>query len=280
MILDCDASDNSIGRVLSQIVDGQERVVAYASQALTKSHRNYLTTYKELLAVVRMAKVFRPYIYGHAKVLLRTDHRAFLWLQNFKDIEGMLARWLTSLAEYNFTIEYRPGKQHGNADGCSRIPIRACKREGCLDDRHEAKSEAVMALTRWNESRADQFLKSWELCKSAPVLPEASVVAPVAADEPAAEPETRTDARGEEPAPGSVRLAPPAVHPCPNWMDSWSTEKIVEVQAQDSGCAKAIEWIKAVRPKYCEIASSSDYVKDIWAQFGCLKLEDNKLCRT
>jgi len=83
--------------------------VAYASNALSRSQRHYCATYRELLAVVKMAHTFRPYLYGQEEVLLRTDHRALLWLQNFKNAEGMLARWLTSLSEYNFKLEYREG---------------------------------------------------------------------------------------------------------------------------------------------------------------------------
>ena len=42
-----------IGAVLSQIQsDGQERVVAHASQLLSKLERRYCVTRKELLAVV------------------------------------------------------------------------------------------------------------------------------------------------------------------------------------------------------------------------------------
>ena len=43
-ILDTDASDFGIGAVLSQIQDGEERVVAYGSRVLTKQERRYCVT--------------------------------------------------------------------------------------------------------------------------------------------------------------------------------------------------------------------------------------------
>ena len=55
-VLDTDASDQAIGAVLSQIIDGQERVIAYASRTLTKSERRFCVTRKELLALVHFVK--------------------------------------------------------------------------------------------------------------------------------------------------------------------------------------------------------------------------------
>ena len=52
-IIDTDASANGIGAVLSQVQDGEERVIAYNSKTLNNdSQRKYCTTYRELLAVV------------------------------------------------------------------------------------------------------------------------------------------------------------------------------------------------------------------------------------
>ena len=51
-ILDTDCSNKALGTVLSQIQNGQERMLAYYSRALTKSEGNYCTTTKELLAVI------------------------------------------------------------------------------------------------------------------------------------------------------------------------------------------------------------------------------------
>jgi transposase InsO family protein len=124
-ILDTDASQNAIGAALSQIQDGQEKVIAYASKVLSKSERKYCVTRKELLAVVTFIKHFRPFLYGH-KFLVRTDHSSLRWLLRFKDPEGQLARWLEVIAAYDMEIEHRAGKLHGNADGLSRLPCGQC----------------------------------------------------------------------------------------------------------------------------------------------------------
>ena len=43
-ILDTDASDETIGAVLSQVQLGREKVIAFGSQSLGKSERNYCAT--------------------------------------------------------------------------------------------------------------------------------------------------------------------------------------------------------------------------------------------
>ena len=72
-IVNCDASQNSIGPVLSQMQNGQERPLFFWSNTFNKEQRNYCTTHKELLAMVEVVLRFHHYLAG-APVLVRTDH--------------------------------------------------------------------------------------------------------------------------------------------------------------------------------------------------------------
>ena len=55
-VLDTDASDNTIGAVLSQKHNGKKRVVSYGSRTFSKAERGYRMTRKEMLAVVHFVK--------------------------------------------------------------------------------------------------------------------------------------------------------------------------------------------------------------------------------
>ncbi|KAK3085975.1 hypothetical protein FSP39_011528 [Pinctada imbricata] len=118
-ILDCDASGESIGAVLSQIIEGKERVISYGSRALSKAEKNYCITDKELLAVRHFIEYYKQYLMGR-KFLVRTDHQALVWLFKLKEPKDRTARWLEILSAYNFEVQHRPGEKHGNADGMSR----------------------------------------------------------------------------------------------------------------------------------------------------------------
>jgi len=103
-----------------------------------------LYTRRELLAVISALQHFRHYLLGN-KVVLTTDHHSLKWLQTFKRPEGILARWVETLAEFDFEIEHRLGRLHSNVDGVSR---QYCKK--CLDK---------VPRTRWVDEleRADEL---------------------------------------------------------------------------------------------------------------------------
>lgn len=58
--LTTDASNVTVGTVLSQVHIGSDHPVAYYSRTLNIAERNYSTIEKELLAMVDATKNFRP----------------------------------------------------------------------------------------------------------------------------------------------------------------------------------------------------------------------------
>ena len=108
-ILDTDASEDGIGAVLSQVHDdAKEHVVAYDSRLLRKPERKYCVTRRELLAVVDFTKHFRPYLLGRP-FTLRSDHGSLIWLQNFKDPEGQLAKMARAVGRVRLH-HFTPGR--------------------------------------------------------------------------------------------------------------------------------------------------------------------------
>jgi len=92
-ILDPDASDVAVEAVLSQVMDGVEKPIAYFSRVLNGTQGNYSPTRRELLAVITSLQHFRHYLLGN-KVILRTDHHSLNWLRALKLPERILARWI------------------------------------------------------------------------------------------------------------------------------------------------------------------------------------------
>ena len=114
-----------MGALLSTTVDGVERPMAFFSRVMNSAQRNYCPPRREMLAVIAGLQHFRHYLVG-ATVILRTDHYSLKWLRTFKRPESILARWIETLAKFDYTVEHRPGRLHSNADGLSRPFCKQC----------------------------------------------------------------------------------------------------------------------------------------------------------
>ena len=170
-VLDCDASSFAIGAVLSQYQENSERVIAYGSHTLNEAQQNYCTTKRELYSIVYFVQYFKHYLLGR-NFIIRTDHAPILWLCNFKEPSGILARWISILGGYDYNVEFRPGHLHGNADGVSRRPKRPCLYPECRDcgivqsEKNEPNIEEVdscSVLTEPEHGTLPNWLDVWTI---------------------------------------------------------------------------------------------------------------------
>ena len=129
LVLSCDASQYGIGAVLSQVYNGDEKPVAYASRTLNTAERNYSQLEKEALALIFGVKKFHTYLFGH-KFTLNTDHKPLQSLfSESKPVpamaSGRIQCWALALASYEYIIKFKKGPTNTNADALSRLPVLA-----------------------------------------------------------------------------------------------------------------------------------------------------------
>ncbi|KAE8690983.1 cytochrome P450 78A7-like [Hibiscus syriacus] len=110
-----DASDVAIGGVLMQ----EGHPVAYESRKLNETERRYSVHEKEMTAVVHCLRTWRHYLLG-SRFMVFTDNVANSYFLTQKKLSPKQARWQEFLAEFDFSIEYKPGKVNCVADGLSR----------------------------------------------------------------------------------------------------------------------------------------------------------------
>jgi hypothetical protein len=116
----CDASDYAVGAVLCQTKDRKHHAIAYASKTLSGPQLNYVTTEKELLAIVFAINKFRSYLIG-AKVIVHTDHAALKYLLTKKDAKPRFIRWILLLQKFDLKIKDKKGVENSIADHLSRM---------------------------------------------------------------------------------------------------------------------------------------------------------------
>ena len=89
-------------------------MVAYSSRLLKEHEKNYPTHDLELAGVVHALKVWRHYLYG-VKFEDYTDYKSLKYLFSQKELNLRQRRWLKFLKDYDFELQYHPGKaKYGN----------------------------------------------------------------------------------------------------------------------------------------------------------------------
>ena len=125
-----DASPYGVSAIMSHgMKNGVEKPIAYASRSLTQTEQRYAQIDRESLAIYWGVKRFYPYLYGRMVTLVRDCQPLLSIFNPKKSIPATTAarvqRYALFLSGFQHDIEFKSTKQHGNADGLSRLPLQS-----------------------------------------------------------------------------------------------------------------------------------------------------------
>ena len=142
----CGASPYGVGVVLAhRMPSREERQIAFVSCTLTEAEMNYAQIDKEGLALIFVVKKFHNYIFGRFFTVM-TDHKPLISLFDENRLvpafaSSRIQQWALTLAKYQYTIKYRPGKDNFCADAVSRLPM-----EATADKNDQMEKEKILAI--------------------------------------------------------------------------------------------------------------------------------------
>ena len=145
-----DASLSAVGYVLTQQIDGKEKVISYGSKKLSDTQRRWSTYDREFFGLLCAIRANSHYL-RHAPFVAITDHRPLLaWrkVDQKKDPTGRRTRWVIELDTYEFELIYKQGRIHADADAMSRMGG---------EDEEEAKDDEEFEFALLGMSDRDEY---------------------------------------------------------------------------------------------------------------------------
>ncbi|XP_047260179.1 uncharacterized protein LOC124893108 [Capsicum annuum] len=156
-----DAYDFAIGGVLTQ----EGHPIAFDSRKLNDAERRYTFHEREMTAIVHCLRTWRHYLLG-AHFLVKTDNVVTSYFQSQKKLLPKQARWQDFLAEFDYSLEYKPGKANVVADALSRKAVLATllSTTSCsvLDSIKEGMEHDPVAKQLLDLARKGKTQKFWE----------------------------------------------------------------------------------------------------------------------
>lgn len=180
-ILHTDASNQGLGAVLYQKQNGKLRVIAYGSWTLTAAERNYhLHSGKLEFLTLKwsVTEKFRDYLYYAPTFTVFSDNNPLTYVLSSAKLNATGCRWVAELADFHFSIKYRPSRENADADSLSRLPLSI--EEMMKQCTEELSSDCIAATAQAVE--VQETLSSWTLSDS-PCLSDGGGNSSIPADE-------------------------------------------------------------------------------------------------
>ena len=153
-VVECDASEVAVSATLNQ----NGRPVAFMSHTLNKSELNYPAVEKEALSIMEAVRKWR-HLLLHSHFTLITDQRSVAFMvdnrKRTKIKNSEIQCWRVELAEFSYTVSYRPGPDNVVPD--------ALTRSYCATVSHTNLTDIHRSLCHPGVTRMLHFVKSRNL---------------------------------------------------------------------------------------------------------------------
>ena len=127
-----------------QIQDEKLRVIGYGSRTLTGAECKYHSSKLEFLALKwAICNHFNEYLYYAKHFDVFTDFNPLVYLKTSCKLNATGQRWINELANYQFSIHYKPGIENPVADALSRYALVDKQSQGAYtvtSDEQQVKS--------------------------------------------------------------------------------------------------------------------------------------------
>ena len=172
LIISADASSYGLGATLLQEeVNGDRKVVAYASRSKTDCESRYVQIEKVALALTWACDRFAQYVMG-VHIHLDTDHKPLITLLGQKLLDQLplrVQRFRLRLMRYSYDISYVPGKNLHTADALSRAPIENDHRDEDFGEEVETYVKSVMYGLECNVASTAMMTRNKQAYQEDPV---------------------------------------------------------------------------------------------------------------
>ena len=170
-ILHTDASEVGLGTVLYQKQNGILKVIAYRSRTLSPVEKNYLlhSGKLEFLALKwAICEQIRDYLYYAPSFVVYTDKNPLTYVLSSAKLNASGLRWINDLADFNFSIKYRPGSANQDADTLSRLPLDfESYMDSCTEEFSIAERQAVTNATKFIDTGQSNWVSALTTNKTA-----------------------------------------------------------------------------------------------------------------
>ncbi len=175
-----DASDVGCGGALMQVIDGEQKPIAFVSKLFTEVQRKWPTNEKEMYGILYSIEKLH-HLLALRSFTVKTDHRN-LQFEDRMSASPKVERWKLRLQQYNYKTEYIEGEKNTVADALSRLCVMGLgmtrddvktlieKYHNDIVGHHGARRTLVMMQKeghRWYDQTfdVDQFVKTCPLCQ-------------------------------------------------------------------------------------------------------------------